>query len=155
MDISNNDTESSPAAGSRRKSSRAVRAPEKFVPEVPSSQAGNTGGTKRKRREENGGNDASDIDEESEDSDSSAASVAEEEARQTQKKATRPRKPATKKPKVNGNASREDALAVRLPNRPKKTRRLAIADEDAEGLYGMWNCVCKKRTWLMQHSGCF
>lgn len=137
MDFSNDQLPSSPAAnGSRRKSNRTVKPPEKFVPEIISSQQGNTG-AKRKRGEENGGNDASDIDEESEDSDSSVASVAEEEIRQAQKKAPRPRKSATKKAKVNGNISHDEAPAVKLPSRPKKSRRGTIADEDAEGLYGI------------------
>lgn len=137
--MSNTDLESSPAArgGNRRKSGRAVRAPELF-----SSQQANTTSTKRKRGEENGENNASDIDEEAEESDSSATSV--EEIRQTQKKPAKARKPAAKKPKVNGNASHADAPAVRLPSRPKKAKakRVVLADKDAEGLYGMWKVAC-------------
>lgn len=139
MDISNNDLTSSPVAtGGRRKSGRAVKAPEKFIPNAPSSQLASAS-AKRKRVEENGENDASDIDEEAEDSDSSIASVAEEEIRQSQKKPKRGRKPAAKKPKVNGAASHEheEAPAVKLPSRPKKAaRRVAIADNGTEGLYG-------------------
>lgn len=132
MDISNTDLESSPAVrgGNRRKSGRAIKAPE-----LLSSQQANNTSAKRKRGQENGENDASDIDEEAEDSESSATSV--EEVRQTQKKPAKTRKPAAKKPKVNGNAAHAKAPAVKLPNRPKKAKKVVIADKDAEGLYGM------------------
>ncbi|PVH74263.1 STAG-domain-containing protein [Cadophora sp. DSE1049] len=136
MDISNNDVTSSPAAtGSRRKSGRAVKAPEKFAPEAPSSQAGSAN-SKRKRTEEDGENDASEIDEEAEASDDAVASAAEEELREIRRKAKKTKKPAAKKAKVNGTSSREEPLAVKLPARPKKGgKRVAIADTDAEGLY--------------------
>jgi len=138
MDISNNDLISSPAAtGGRRKSGRAVKAPEKFIPNAPSSQPG-AASTKRKRGEENpedGENDASDIDEESEESDASSGSVAEEEIKQS-RKTKRTRKPVAKKPKVNGHTSHEGAPAVKLPSRPKRSRRAVIANEDVDGLYG-------------------
>jgi cohesin complex subunit SA-1/2 len=136
MDISNNDLTTPPATtGGRRKSGRAVKAPEKFIPNAPSSQQG-ASSSKRKRSEENGENDASDIDEEAEDSDSSIASVAEEEIRQSQRKTKRTKKPAAKKAKTNGTTSHEDAPAVKLPTRPKKSKRVAIADTSADGLYG-------------------
>ncbi|KAI9052181.1 hypothetical protein LZ554_003541 [Drepanopeziza brunnea f. sp. 'monogermtubi'] len=151
MDISNNDAASSPIAlGSRRRSGRAVKIPEKFVPDLPSSQAASAN-AKRKRGEEeeeeededgDGEGDASDIDELEEDSPEEVESAAEEELRDTRKRAKKPKakskKPAAKKPKVNGYALHEDPLAVKLPARPKKSaaKRVAIADDDAEGLYG-------------------
>ncbi|KAH7377517.1 nuclear cohesin-like protein complex subunit [Cadophora sp. MPI-SDFR-AT-0126] len=136
MDISNNDvTSSSAATGTRRKSGRAVKAPEKFVPEAPSSQAGSAN-SKRKRTDEDGENDASELEEEAEDSDDAIASAAEEELREVRRKAKKTKKPAVKKAKVNGTSSREEPLAVKLPARPKKGgKRVAIADKDAEGLY--------------------
>jgi cohesin complex subunit SA-1/2 len=139
MDISNNDVTSTPVAtGSRRKSGRAVKVPEKFVPETAPASV------KRKRGDEENENDASDVDEEAEASDATAASGEEEEPRPSRKKGKgkAPRKPAAKKPKVNGAAAHEEedeevAPAVKLPSRPKAaSRRVAIADKNAEGLYG-------------------
>ena len=113
-----------------------MKAPEKFVPEAPSSQAGSAN-SKRKRTEEYGENDASEIDEEAEASDDAVESAAEEELREVRRKAKKAKKPAAKKAKVNGRSSREEPLAVKLPARPKKGgKRVAIADKDAEGLYG-------------------
>jgi cohesin complex subunit SA-1/2 len=137
VDISNNDMTSTPVAtGSRRKSGRAVKVPEKFVPDAPSSQAGPA--SAKRKREEGAENDASDVeDEEEEERDDTIDSAGEEDGRDTRKKAKIAKKPAAKKPKVNGTASHGDAPAVKLPNRPKKAgKRVAIADTDAEGLYG-------------------
>jgi len=136
MDISNNDVTSSPAAtGGRRKSGRAVKVPEKFVPEVSSSQPAPTS-AKRKRGREGVENDASDIEDEAEASDATLESADEEELRDTRKKAKTTKKPAAKKPKVNGTAPYEDAPAVKLPNRTKKAKKVVIDDDSAEGLYG-------------------
>ncbi|KAG4435159.1 hypothetical protein IFR05_009359 [Cadophora sp. M221] len=135
MDISNNDATSSAPTGSRRKSGRAVKAPEKFLPEAPSSQTGSAN-SKRKRIEEDGEGDASEIDEDAEASDDAVESSAEEESRDVRRKAKKTKKPAAKKAKVNGTQSRDEPLAVKLPARPKKGGKLvAIADKDAEGLY--------------------
>jgi cohesin complex subunit SA-1/2 len=140
MDISNNDVTSTPVAtGSRRKSGRAVRVPEKFAPETAPASA------KRKRDDEENENDASDVDE-AEASDATAESGEEEEPRPSRKrgkgKAPAPGKPAAKKPKVNGTTAHEEedeeaAPAVKLPSRPKTaSKKVAIADKNAEGLYG-------------------
>jgi cohesin complex subunit SA-1/2 len=137
MDISSNDATSSAAAsGTRRKSGRAVRAPEKFVPEVTSSQAG-PASAKRKRGGEDAENDASDSEELDEDSEESIESAAEEEVEDTRRKAKKPaNKPAQKKPKVNGSLPNEGASTVRLPTRSRKPKKVAIADRSAGGLYG-------------------
>lgn len=147
MDISNNDTASTPgASASRRKSGRAVKVPEKFIPDVPSSQIV-PAGSKRKRGEGTGENDASELEEEEEeevddedDIEEEEESAAEEEIKASRRKpAPKSRKPAAKKAKVNGTSTEAEprALPVRLPARPKKTsKRVAIADKDAEGLYG-------------------
>jgi len=133
MDISNNDVTSTPVAtGSRRKSGRAVKVPEKFVPDAPSSQQGSAS-AKRKRGGEDAENDASDIEE---DSDATVESAAEEEVREIRRKAKTTKKPAAKKPKVNGTATHDKEPQVKLPARPKKTKKVAIADKSAEGLYG-------------------
>lgn len=140
MDISSNDVASSPAeTGSRRKSGRAVRAPEKFVPDAPSSQAG-PASSKRKRGGADTDNDASDSEEVDDDSDESIESAGEEELKDARRKAKPARnqaqKPAQKKPKVNGAVSNEGGPAVRLPTRSKKPKKIAIADMNAEGLFG-------------------
>ncbi len=137
MDISNNDATSSPVAtGSRRKSGRAVKVPEKFVPEVTSSQPG-PASAKRKRAAEDVENDASELDEDSEESDATVESAAEEEVREERRRAKKTKKPAAKKPKVNGTTAHDETHAVKLPARPKNSgKRVAIAAEDVEGLYG-------------------
>ncbi|CZR65207.1 related to nuclear protein SA-1 [Phialocephala subalpina] len=136
MDISNNDVSSTPGAtASRRKSGRAVKVPEKFVPDAPSTQQA-PASAKRKRGEEDDENDASEIDEDEEEIEEEEESAAEEEVRAVKRKQPKKaKKPATKKPKVNGTAAHEEAPPVRLPARPKKAKRVAIADKDAEGLY--------------------
>lgn len=136
MDISSNDVASSPAeTGSRRKSGRAVRAPEKFVPNATSSQTGPTS-SKRKRAGADADNDASDSDEIDDDSEESVESAAEEELKDARRKAKPAKKPAQKKPKVNGTQSNEGGPAVRLPTRSKKPKKIAIAGMSVEGLYG-------------------
>ena len=144
MDISNNDVTSTPVAtGSRRKSGRAVKVPEKFVPDAPSSQQGSAS-AKRKRGGEDAENDASDVDEEEEESDATVESAA-EEVREIRRKAKTTKKPAAKKPKVNGAATHGEAPAVKLPARPKKAKKVAIADKSAEGLYGKRVCSLEIR----------
>ena len=99
MDISNNDVTSTPVAtGSRRKSGRAVKVPEKFIPDAPSSQQGSAS-AKRKRGGEDAENDASDVDEEDEESDATVESAAEEEVREIRRKAKTTKKPAAKRAK--------------------------------------------------------
>ncbi|KAF8856215.1 STAG-domain-containing protein [Acephala macrosclerotiorum] len=135
MDISNNDVSSTPGATARRKSGRAVKVPEKFVPDAPSTQQA-PASAKRKRGEEDGENDTSDIDEDEEDVEEEEESAAEEEVRAAKRKQPKKaNKPAAKKPKVNGTTAHEDGSLVRLPARPKKAKRVAIADKDAGGLY--------------------
>jgi len=138
MDISNNDTASSPAApNARRKSGRAVKAPEKFTPDAPSSQPAPSN-PKRKRPAAEAEIDASEIEDEDEESESSAESAGEEELKEARRKTKSIRKPAAKKPKVNGTARSKSPPAVRLPSRPKKAKKVAIADKEAEGLYGKY-----------------
>jgi cohesin complex subunit SA-1/2 len=153
METSNPNATSSPSGSavdsSRRRSGRVVKAPQKFSPEPQTSSHANQ---KRKRgaipdddddddddemdapdaaRREN--DDAlSDEADENDDDDDDDPELEEGAAKTVQK--PRSRKPAAKRAKVNG-----DAPAVRLPNRPKKTVRLAIGRHDDDGLY------CKKR----------
>lgn len=191
MDISNNDVASSPVAtGGRRKSGRAVKAPSKFIPDAPSSQAGPIS-AKRKRGGNEVENGASGNEDDSELSDPPESDGEEVAVRKTQRRAKGTKKPAAKKPKVvteveeveeieeeteeeselseepesaaeeeevrkprrkakaakksapksskiNGT-SHPKASAMRLPNRTKKgVKRVIIAEEATEGLYGIF-----------------
>src|SRR5258708_2758684 len=125
MDISNNDVSTLVATGGRRKSGRAVKVPEKFVPEVSSTQQAPTS-AKRRRGGEDVENDASDIEEEDEARDEEVESAAEEEIKETRRKAKPAKqsgKPAAKKLKVNGTTPHEEVPPVRLPSRPKKGKK--------------------------------
>jgi len=130
---------SSPAPSGRRKSGRAVRAPEKFQPE------GAPAGAKRKRSGRDVENDSSDIDGENEESELDEQSEVEDIPKPSRKKAKTQtaKKNAVKKSKTNGaaNEDEEDDLAtpthaIRLPARPKKARKVTLQNEDVEGLYG-------------------
>lgn len=135
----NNATPSPSAAEARRRSGRVVRAPQKYIEEVHTDAS-----SKRKR--------ARDHDEDAENheprSDSLAEASDEEVAEESdadlvprQKKSkSRAKKPAAKKPKINGDAPTEVApaqtKALQLPQRLKKSVRVAIARKDGDGLYG-------------------
>ncbi|KAH7033225.1 putative nuclear protein SA-1 [Microdochium trichocladiopsis] len=156
MDADDNATTSPAPATQQRRSGRAVRAVQKYSPE-PSSQ----NNAKRKR-----GHDQEDGDEENDapDAEDEEGSGAEEEAeeddggaddaedsdeptprpRKTKSKPkasqqqSRAKKPAVKRPKVNGSAPEGVASAaapIRLPSRTKKNVKLAVAEGD-DGLYG-------------------
>jgi cohesin complex subunit SA-1/2 len=135
MELSENDATASNATEKRRVSGRAVRAPEKFVPDAPSSQPG----VKRKRGADADPEDVEneiEHDEEESDEDDEEESADEEEIREKKKRARAPKKPVAKKPKVNGTAPRAAAPAVKLPTRQKKPKKVVIQDANAEGLYG-------------------
>jgi cohesin complex subunit SA-1/2 len=135
MDISENDAPSSTnGPPNRRQSGRTVRAPQKFVPDAPSSQSG-SGSGKRKRSSKDAIEDVeNDISEESE---SEVEEISdEEEVQQSRKKAKPAKKPVAKKVKVNGTTPQQLAPAVKLPNRAKKPKKVVMADVNADGLYG-------------------
>jgi len=149
METSDNTATGSPAPSSAaaptstaRRSGRVTKAPAKFAPDAPAA-------SKRKRTAEHDGEDTEnespdDADDASEANDDEADDDAADEPRRAAKKKKpssshphKARKPAAKKPKINGDASaREPIHAAQLPTRPKKTVRIAIAQRDAEGLYG-------------------
>ncbi|KAJ8069364.1 hypothetical protein OCU04_003018 [Sclerotinia nivalis] len=134
-----NDVSSTPVAAGRRKSGRAVKAPEKFVPDLPSSAIRSTN-AKRKRSDEEGEDDASEeeeveLEEEEEDDELEEESAGEEELKEARRKARTSKKPAAKKPKINGTVPHARAPAVRLPNRPKTAKKVVMADDNTEGLY--------------------
>ncbi|KAK4122428.1 hypothetical protein N657DRAFT_672965 [Parathielavia appendiculata] len=141
METSDNTATSSPAPTSTaRRSGRVTKAPTKFTPHAPA--------TKRKR---NADHDDEDAENESPDemgdindaNDDDADDTATEEPRRAPKKkkpsssqAAKSRKPAAKKPKINGDAPpREPVHAASLPSRPKKAVRIAVAQREAHGLY--------------------
>jgi len=151
METSDNTATSSPApTSSARRSGRVTKAPTKFTPDAPAA-------TKRKRNPDHDDEDAEnespdEMDDVSDANDDDADDTATEEPRRAAKKkksaASQPakaRKPALKKPKTNGDApAREPIHSAQLPSRPKKTARIAIAQGDAEGLYGVysWETLC-------------
>ncbi|KAH6636778.1 hypothetical protein F5144DRAFT_488261 [Chaetomium tenue] len=142
METSDNTPTSSPAPTSTaRRSGRVTKAPAKFTPDAPAA-------TKRKRNAEHDEDDAEnespdEIDDVSDPNDDDADDTATEEPRRASKKkkpstshAAKSRKPAAKKPKINGNAlAGEPIHGAQLPSRPKKAVRIAIAQGDAKGLY--------------------
>lgn len=137
QEISENDAMSSPnaAISSRRKSGRAVKVPEKFQPDTTLATEPANG--KRKRAGDDAIEDVENDSEENEsESEEEEASADEEETRAAKKRARTTKKPAAKKPKVNGTKSHTPETIARLPSRPKKAKKVAIADADAEGLYG-------------------
>ncbi|KAI1438720.1 hypothetical protein GGR50DRAFT_297212 [Xylaria sp. CBS 124048] len=145
METYDNTTHSSPAP---RRSGRARVAPQKFSPEVYAPQNDSAASSKRKRdndnddnenEEDGGGHDvesrgADDSDEEEptdenrDDTDSGEHVAQSKRARSSQK--SRSKKPAAKRAKINGSTpidtpSPLTVPAVKLPNRPKKTIRIA------------------------------
>lgn len=135
----NNATPSPSAADARRRSGRVVRAPRKFTEEIQ-----NDASSGRKRARDDNDEDAENQEPHDSLEEASDEELAEESdddlaPRQT-KSRPRAKKPAAKKPKINGNAPAEasasQTTSMRLPNRPKKTVRVAIARKDGDGLYG-------------------
>ncbi|ESZ90777.1 hypothetical protein SBOR_8848 [Sclerotinia borealis F-4128] len=147
MEIENDLSSTLVVGGERRKSGRAVKVPEKFVPDLPSSAIRSTN-AKRKRSDEDGEDDTSEeeeveleveaegeAEEDDEDDELEEESAGEEELREARRKSRTSKKPAAKKPKINGATSHARVSAVRLPNRPKKAKKVVIADSNAGGLY--------------------
>ncbi|KAI1075874.1 STAG-domain-containing protein [Whalleya microplaca] len=151
METSDNNATSSPSGSasapdaSRRRSGRVVRAPQKFSPEPQNDHSS----SKRKRGtdhddEEDAENEVPDGEEEpSDEEDGDDDSDDEPTPRPKKSKSSqksRSKKPAAKRTKVNGNAppaatAASSAPAVKLPNRAKKTVRVAIAGREGDGLY--------------------
>ncbi|KAH6630879.1 hypothetical protein B0J18DRAFT_379567 [Chaetomium sp. MPI-SDFR-AT-0129] len=159
-------TTSSPApTSSARRSGRVTKVPAKFIPDAPAPSAATKrkrqhtdhddddaedAGNESAEDDDEGGDaaagEASDLNDDDDDNDGDDDDDGDHGAKRTSKKskkqkssqAARSRKPAAKKPKVNGDASTttNGALhAAQLPSRPKKAVRIAIAQNDAEGLY--------------------
>ncbi|TPX07146.1 uncharacterized protein E0L32_010947 [Thyridium curvatum] len=128
-----------PDADSRRRSGRVVKVPQKFAPDAIAS-------SKRKRgadHDEDDGdleNDEIDADgqvsdDEADEDDEDADEHGARSKRKRPAQGKKTKKPALKKPKINGSAP-AGSHAARLPSRPKKPARVAVAGE-GDGLYGM------------------
>ena len=187
METTENNATSSPAstpdASLRRRSGRVVRAPRKFTHDDFASQNGKSG-PKRKRgpevededeenqaphdeeephEQELSNDENNDEDEDAEDDDvDDGDGDGDDEPTPKPKKSkpsrnARPKKPAMKRAKVNGDAPVVDpsaltsnAPAMKLPNRPKKTAKIVVARAQDDGLYGKmssyhWRILKKKR----------
>lgn len=148
METSENTATPSPAptADTRRRSGRERRVPEKFQPEVTITP-------KRKRGDEDDVENQNPDEEVEEDDDmpsedeASSDDEGERATRSKRKKSTasrppRAKRPAAKKPKINGTApASAPSITVGLPSRPKpkKTARVITGDaRDGDGVYGKY-----------------
>lgn len=154
MDTSENTATPSPAPASRRRSGRQTRVPEKFQPEI-------TIAPKRKRGEhdeeddvENHDPEGEEVDEESSEDDADDSPAEEERAKPKKKRTasqqSRAKKPATKKPKINGAGPGAASITLGLPSRPKakKSVRVMTGDRrDGDGVYGeLWKYLGARTT---------
>ena len=171
METTENNATSSPSstpdASLRRRSGRVVRAPRKFSHDAYPSQNGKSG-PKRKRgpevededeenqaphdedephEQELSNDENNDEDDDVEDDDVDDGDGDDEPTPKPKKSKSsqnvRPKKPAMKRAKVNGDAPVVDpsaltsnAPAMKLPNRPKKTAKIVVARVQDDGLYG-------------------
>ncbi|KAI0550762.1 hypothetical protein F4679DRAFT_191685 [Xylaria curta] len=157
METSSNNASESPAP---RRSGRARVAPQKFSPEPRPSQNDHVASSKRKRGQDHEEDDDDDVENENENEEPDAsdedaptddehddddADADDEPPRRSKKSSqkSRSKKPAAKRAKVNGTAPAATPgplaiPAVRLPNRPKKTPKVApasLARRDDNDLY--------------------
>lgn len=136
-------------ASQRRKSGRAVKVPDKFQPEVESSQNAGAGGKRKRSGDEmEGVENGAEEEEEDDESDEEDEEESDEEEAPVKKK-SKPKTAATKsapvakKAKVNGSTPHAKAHSMRLPSRAKKpTGKVVFKDQDAEGLYGGLTVIC-------------
>lgn len=173
METSDNTTSSpAPTSSAARRSGRVTKVPAKFIPDAPPSSSATKrkrqhtdhdddddaeGGAGNESAEDDDEGDAAgeasdlnddddnndDDDEDDHDHGAKRASKKKKKSAGSSQAAARARKPAAKKPKVNGDASTSNGAlhAAQLPSRPKKAVRIAIAQSDAEGLYGAWKFI--------------
>ncbi|KAI3335050.1 hypothetical protein F4824DRAFT_465696 [Ustulina deusta] len=162
METSDNNASESPAP---RRSGRARVAPQKFSPEPRPSQSDHASSSKRKRGQDNDDDDdieneepdvsdedaptddERDDDDDDDDDDNDDADADDEPARRPKKPRSsqkpRSKKPTAKRAKVNGTAPTAipgllGVPGVKLPNRPKKTTKVApasLARRDNNDLY--------------------
>jgi cohesin complex subunit SA-1/2 len=130
------------ATGQSRRSGRVVRAPTKYAPES------NVASAKRHRAQDpDGGEDEnqspeddededamSDDDQDAEDEDE-AAPIKRKGKKRAASQSAGGKKPAAKKPKINGSAAGGTEQLTSLARRPKKTVRIDVGDREGD-LYG-------------------
>lgn len=134
-----------PEADSRRsRSGRVVRAPSKFTPDATPATSG-AGKRKRPNGHDDTGIDPASSDDElseleemdedgDEDQNDDDADAPRPRKRQPARSNGKTKKPATKKPKINGSGPSHSAS---MPSRPKKAAaRISIANGDGNSLYG-------------------
>ncbi|KAM4056089.1 STAG domain-containing protein [Hirsutella rhossiliensis] len=118
----------------RSRSGRVVKAPTKFAPEATAPSAS------KRKRDDHDGDDADDADPLSDDDMSDepdAASDDDHPAPRSSRKPSqgaRPKKPSSKKPKINGTQPVASGHVARIPSRPKKTVRID-AGEKGTGVF--------------------
>jgi cohesin complex subunit SA-1/2 len=131
--------------GASRRSGRVVRAPEKYAPQTIAIPA------KRQRTEDLDGEDVENEVPEDDESDDADAVGEEDEvedgdhvapAKRKGKKRVASqsaggKKPAAKKPKINGDVPGGDEHVTSLARRPKKGMKIDVGERGGEGLYGM------------------
>ncbi|KAI1337472.1 STAG-domain-containing protein [Xylariaceae sp. FL0016] len=143
METDDNNATSSTAV---RRSGRARNAPQKFSPEPAPSQNDHAASFKRKRdaqdEDEDDENEEPEVDEDEQaptdqDDDEEDDEPTPRPKKSKSSQAPRSNKPAMKRTKINGSATQgARAPAMKqLPNRPKKTVKLAISRGDGDDLY--------------------
>ncbi len=139
MEISETNATGSPApTATARRSGRVSKVPDKFSPDAPAA-------SKRKRGDEFDEEDAENdsvLGEEDADDDADDTGDDEGPARPRKKssQSAKAKKPAAKKPKINGDAPESGNHAARLPSRPKKHVRIEVARREGDELYGAISC---------------
>jgi cohesin complex subunit SA-1/2 len=129
--MDNNATSSPDPETARRRSGRVSTQPNRFAPD-PSA-------TKRKRDgADDDENDVPELDSEgSDDPDESSDDEPAPSRRRSAAKSKRAKKPANKKPKINGNGPEGGSRTMTLPRMPKKPTRLDV-DGKSNQLYSMF-----------------
>lgn len=139
MESSDDSAPSSPAQvpGATRRSRRVVNQPKRFgdAPNAPTKRK--RGGNHDEEDEEAESPDEEELDD-SDEEDEDDGGADEEPAQRTKKSSrkARPRKPAAKKPKINGAGPVTHEHGASLPSRPKKTVRIEVSRDNANWLYG-------------------
>jgi cohesin complex subunit SA-1/2 len=150
------------SAGASRRSGRVVRAPEKYAAESLTAPA------KRQRPEEfdnENGENESPVEDEDEDAMGDDDDELEEvdDAAPTKRKGRKRiasqsaggKKPAAKKPKINGDIGAANDNVTSLARRPKKTVRIDVGERSADDLYGMSDlCHTDGGLLLIHNSRC-
>ncbi|KAH8891388.1 hypothetical protein GQ53DRAFT_765468 [Thozetella sp. PMI_491] len=137
MEISETNATGSPAPpATARRSGRVTKAPEKFAPDALAAAKRKRGTDGDEEDAENASLSAEDDgDGDGEDADDTGDDEGPARARKRSSQSGKGKKPAAKKPKINGDAPSSANHAARLPTRPKKGVRIAVSRREGDGLY--------------------